>query len=82
MTIKLVVQLLGGVGIFLYSIKLISDSLQLVAGDRLRHLVGMLTRTPRGRCVTRLAYEHLNMPVPKHLRAEDADEVDGQQRMY
>ena len=41
--------------------------------------MGMLTRTPRGRCVTRLAYEHLNMPVPKHLRAEDADEVDGQQ---
>lgn len=46
MTLKLVIQLLGGVGIFLYSIKLISDSLQLVAGDRLRHLVGMLTRTP------------------------------------
>ena len=44
--------------------------------------MGMLTRTPRGRCVTRLAYEHLNMPVPKLLRAEDADEVDGQQRMY
>ena len=44
--------------------------------------MGMLTRTPRGRCVTRLAYEHLNMPVPKHLRAEDADEVDGQQRIY
>ena len=44
--------------------------------------MGMLTRTPRGRCVTRLAYEPLNMPVPKHLRAEDADEVDGQQRMY
>ena len=44
--------------------------------------MGMLTRTPRGRCVTRLAYEHLNMPVPKHLRAEDDDEADGQQRMY
>ena len=44
--------------------------------------MGMLTRTPRRGCVTRLAYEHLNMPVPKHLRAEDADEVDGQQRMY
>ena len=44
--------------------------------------MGMLTRTPRGRCVTSLAYEHLNMPVPKHLRAEDADEVEGQQRMY
>ena len=43
--------------------------------------MGMLTRTPRGRCVTRLASEHLNMPVPKHLRAED-DEEDGQQRMY
>ncbi len=37
------------------------------------------TRTPRGRCATRLAYEHLNMPVPKHLRAED-DEVDGAAR--
>ena len=44
--------------------------------------MGMLTRTPRGRCVTRPASEHLNMPVPKHLRAEDADEVDGQQKMY
>ena len=27
--------------------------------------MGMLTRTPRGRCVTRLAYEHL-----PHGRAE------------
>ncbi len=25
-------------------------------------LIGFLTRTPRGRCVTRLAYEHLNLP--------------------
>ncbi len=24
--------------------------------------IGFLTRTPRGRCVTRLAYEHLNIP--------------------
>ena len=24
--------------------------------------IGFLTRTPRGRCVTRLAYEHLNLP--------------------
>ena len=75
MTIKLVVQLLGGVGIFLYSIKLISDSLQLVAGDRLRHLVGMLTRTPRGRCVTRLAYEHLHMAVPKRFDDEDSGQT-------
>ena len=26
--------------------------------------MGFLTRTPRGRCVTRLAYEHLGLPVP------------------
>ena len=24
--------------------------------------MGFLTRTPRGRCVTRLAYEHLGLP--------------------
>ena len=29
--------------------------------------MGMLTRTPRGRCVTRLAYEHLHMAVPKRF---------------
>lgn len=45
--------------------------------------MGMLTRTPRGRCVTRLAYEHLHMPVPRHLRSEDGDGAeDGQQRLY
>ena len=42
--------------------------------------MGFLTRTPRGRCVTRLAYEHLHMAVPKALRGED--EVDGQQSLY
>ena len=26
--------------------------------------IGFLSRTPRGRCVTRLAYEHLNLPCP------------------
>ena len=41
--------------------------------------MGMLTRTPRGRCVTRLAYEHLHMAVPKTLR-DDAD--DGQQSLF
>jgi Holliday junction DNA helicase, RuvB subunit len=29
--------------------------------------VGFLTRTPRGRCVTKAAYQHLNLPVPKEL---------------
>ena len=26
--------------------------------------IGFLTRTPRGRCVTRKAYEHLHIPIP------------------
>ena len=39
--------------------------------------IGMLTRTPRGRCVTRLAYEHLHMAVPRRF-----DEDDGQQSMF
>ena len=36
----------GGVGLFLYGIKLMSEALQLIAGDRMRHLIGTLTRTP------------------------------------
>ena len=35
---------------------------------------GFLTRTPRGRCVTQKAYEHLGIPVP---RGDDA-----QQKLY
>lgn len=35
---------------------------------------GFLTRTPRGRCVTRKAYEHLGFPVP--------DGEDAQQKLY
>lgn len=46
MTLPTIMQLLGGVGLFLYSIKLISEALQRMAGDRLRQLVGALTRTP------------------------------------
>ena len=46
MTIQSAIQLFGGIGIFLFAIKLLSDSLQLLAGDRLRKLVGVLTRTP------------------------------------
>jgi Holliday junction DNA helicase RuvB len=29
--------------------------------------MGFLTRTPRGRCVTRRAYEHLGLKVPSGL---------------
>lgn len=46
MTIQSAIQLFGGIGIFLFAIRLISDSLQLLAGDRMRGLIAMLTRTP------------------------------------
>ena len=38
--------------------------------------IGFLTRTPRGRCVTRKAYGHLGLPAP-----EDAHEEMEQLRM-
>ncbi len=41
-----IIQLLGGVGIFLFAIKLISVSLQSLAGNILRSLIGTLTKTP------------------------------------
>lgn len=37
--------------------------------------MGMLTRTPRGRCVTRLAYEHLHMAVPRRFDDEDSGQT-------
>ncbi|NCC97398.1 MAG: Na/Pi cotransporter family protein, partial [Synergistales bacterium] len=39
-------QVLGGLGLFIYGIKLMSDSLQDLAGDRLRQLISSLTSTP------------------------------------
>ena len=36
----------GGVALFLYGIKLLSSSLQNLAGDKLRQLLGTLTKTP------------------------------------
>ena len=33
--------------------------------------MGFLTRTPRGRCATRLAYEHLGLKAPESGSAED-----------
>ena len=32
--------------------------------------IGFLTRTPRGRCVTQLAYEHLHLPAPQSAQGE------------
>lgn len=39
-------QVLGGVGLFLFGIKLMSEALQALAGDRMRQLIGSLTKTP------------------------------------
>ena len=37
--------------------------------------LGFVARTNRGRVVTRLAYEHFHLPVPKNLRTpEELDE--------
>lgn len=33
--------------------------------------LGFLTRTPRGRCVTQKAYQHLNKPIPGGAPSED-----------
>ena len=40
--------------------------------------LGFLTRTPRGRCATRLAYEHLALKAPESGSAED----NGQQSLF
>ena len=34
--------------------------------------LGFLTRTPRGRCVTAKAYQHLGLPVPGVLTGENS----------
>ena len=36
----------GGVALFLYGIKLMSEALQFIAGDKMRKLIGTLTKTP------------------------------------
>ena len=33
--------------------------------------LGFLTRTPRGRCVTHRAYQHLHKPIPGGAAAEN-----------
>lgn len=46
MSMAMFFELIGGVGLFLYGIKLMGDSLQDLAGDRLRQLIASLTSTP------------------------------------
>ena len=46
MNVSTLFSVAGGVGLFLYGIKLLSEALQFIAGDRMRHLIGTLTKTP------------------------------------
>ncbi|HQO82770.1 MAG TPA: Na/Pi cotransporter family protein [Synergistales bacterium] len=46
MTTGLFFNLLGGVGLFLFGIKLMGESLQDLAGDRMRRLISALTSSP------------------------------------
>lgn len=46
MDIKTFFNIAGGVALFLYGIKLMSEALQLIAGDKMRKLIGTLTKTP------------------------------------
>ena len=42
--------------------------------------IGFLSRTPRGRCVTRLAYEHLGIPFG--MRKKQGDQIPGQTDLF
>ena len=46
MSVKDFLQLIGGVGLLIYGIKIMGDALQDLAGDRLRRLIAHLTGTP------------------------------------
>ncbi|MDD6188706.1 MAG: Holliday junction branch migration DNA helicase RuvB [Clostridiales bacterium] len=41
---------------------------------------GFITRTPRGRCATRLAYEHLGLPFDEPVHRQKGT-IDGQQKL-
>ena len=41
-----VLNVFGGVGLFLYGIKLMSEALQSIAGDKMRQLMGTIAKTP------------------------------------
>ncbi|MFO7942245.1 MAG: Na/Pi cotransporter family protein [Bacillota bacterium] len=46
MTVGMVLSFLGGLGMLLFGIRLMSDGLQAAAGERLRALLGKLTNNP------------------------------------
>ncbi len=45
-TVKMFFALFGGLAMFLYGMNSMSDSLQKVAGDRMRKILGVLTKNP------------------------------------
>ena len=46
MDIQTFFNIAGGVALFLYGIRLMSEALQFIAGDKMRQLIGTLTKTP------------------------------------
>ena len=46
MDIQTFFSIAGGVALFLYGIRLMSEALQFIAGDKMRQLIGTLTKTP------------------------------------
>ena len=46
MSFTSLLQIFAGVGILIYGIIIMGESLQIIAGDRLRKLIGSLTGTP------------------------------------
>ncbi len=46
MDLSTLFSIAGGVGLFLYGVRLLSEALQSIAGNRMRHLIGTLTKTP------------------------------------
>lgn len=45
-TVKVIFGLIGGLALFLYGMNSMSDGLQKVAGDRMKRVLGFLTRNP------------------------------------
>lgn len=46
MDLKSFFNIAGGVALFLYGVKMMSESLQFIAGDKMRQIIGNLTKTP------------------------------------
>ncbi len=46
MDLKSFFNIAGGVALFLYGVKMMSEALQFIAGDKMRQIIGNLTKTP------------------------------------